>query len=171
MTLGYTGKWMASSIDMSLVVEKVPAEYAEGSVVCMPHPDDPALVGEDIFELYSEFNRRWPGEWGSGEGTSGANVYSLLVEGMKLADSVDPVAVREALLATDPIEHPYLGEAYWGGAEMYGANNFLMAPWYVGEVVEGKPTAMELVPFYDWYEANKDVVFSEFEAAGHETYR
>ena len=85
---------------------------------------------------------------------------------MKLADSVDPIKVRDALYAQNVIEHPYLGTGRWGGAELFGVDHWLITPGYVGRVVEGKFTAVDRLDFYSWWEANKDLVVAEAEVVG-----
>ena len=163
--LGYTGKWYNDSWSITLLLEKVPLEYIEGFVAPKPDIDDPALAGEDLARLYQEYVRRWPGEWLP-------NVYapwlsfSLMVKGMELADSVDPHTVWETLEATQPIEHPMLGESYWGGEEMFGINTFLMTPCFIGEIRGGKHTIVANLSFAEWYKAHKDVVLTEMKAAG-----
>lgn len=163
--LGYEGKFIVYSLLMDKVIEKVPAEYIEGTFGSVPDLDNPDVVGDEVYDFYSEYAARWPGEW-IAESISCPNVFQTVLEGMELADSVDPLKVRDALYAQDVIEHPYLGTGYWGGAELFGADHWLITPWYVGQVVEGKFTAVDMLDFYPWWEANKDLVSAEAEAQG-----
>ena len=40
--------------------------------------------------------------------------------------------------------------------------------WYVGQVVEGKFTAVDIFDYYTWWEENKDLVAAEAEVCGFE---
>jgi len=165
--LGYEGKWIVYSLLMDKVAEKVPVEYIEGTFGSAPDLDNPDVVGVEVADFFSEYSTRWPGEW-IAESISCPNVFLVALKGMELADSVDPVKVRDALFAEDLIDHPYLGTGHWGGAELFGADHWLITPWYVGQVVEGRFTAVDMLAFYPWWDANKDLVCAEAEAVGFE---
>lgn len=163
--LGYEGRWIAYSFLMDKVTEKVPAEYVEGAFGSTPDLDNPDVVGIEVADFFNEWTARWPGEWVS-QSISGPNTFAVVLEGMKLADSVDPIKVRDALYAAEQIEHPYLGTGYWGGAELFGVDHWLITPGYVGQVVDGKFTAVDRLDFYSWWQANKDLVAAEAAAQG-----
>ena len=162
--LGYTGFWYSDNWKIDEITAKVPIEYLNGCIGPKPDFDDPA-VGETVNRLHAEYLRRWPGEW-SGDAFASWPSYSVIVQGMKLAQSIEPIAVRKALKSMKAIEHPLLGKSRWGGKEIYGVDNFLMTPVYCGEITDGKFHVVDILPFADWYETNKDLVIKRYKETG-----
>lgn len=154
--LGYKGKWMFNQWDLDKVLEKVPASYIEGGITCQPSLNDPAQVGPEIANLWTEYGNRWPG-FTSTLAASSWYAQFLWEQGAKMADSVDSTAVYNALINKNPID-TLLGKGYWGGQELYGVNNVLMTPWYIGEMKNGEPVITGKISYYDWYQNYKDVL-------------
>jgi len=170
-SLGYTGCWIGNNFDVDVVTTRVPYEYIEDKCIGFQCKlDIPDVLGPVVYGLYEEYQSRWPGEFVA-EGFAPIFTFTLVLEGMKEAGSVDPVKVWEAIYDVPVFEHPYLGEARWGGHEVYGCDHFLMTPWYVGNTTGGRFTAVDIYPFYEWYQENVDIIVEEHEAFGRTTYR
>ena len=88
-------------------------------------------------------------------------------EGIRLADSVDPKEVRDALLNADTVNHPLLGPSGWGGKEIYGTDNWLMTPFYIGEInAEGRVAVVDIISMTDWWDKWGDLAIDYFEREG-----
>lgn len=157
MNLGYEGAWYIPDLYMADFIKKIPNDYLNGTVGLQPSYDDPAMVGEYCNGLYKTYAAKWPGEDLS-YGFQSWYGWGTLLEGIKLADSVDPVKISQALLSTKTIHHPALGDSQWAGSEFSGADNMLGTPILVGEAVDGKEVCIAKVSYSDWIQQHRDLV-------------
>jgi branched-chain amino acid transport system substrate-binding protein len=156
MDLGYQGRWMFNQWDLDKVLEKVPASYIEGGITGQPSLNNPSVVGPEIANLWTAYGNRWPG-FISTLAASSWYAQFLWEQGVQMAGTADSETVYNTLINTNPID-TLLGESYWGGQEVYGVNNFLMTPWYIGEMQNGEPVITDKISFYDWYQQFKDIL-------------
>lgn len=151
-------KFMATSWNPELVLANVPASYFEGVVQGYPTaswgPDGPT---EEASWLYDQMVM----EYGDDQVTAwntvtpgGYYACRVLLEGFAQADSVDPVAIADALRALESVDTP-MGPAGWTGAELAGVDHSLVFPERVLQVQDGKNVVVGTyeTPFswnYDW---------------------
>lgn len=140
---GYTGMIESSEWEVSDLYALVPEEYLEGAIAYMPSRlDDPGLPAET-----QEYFDKWLARFGPGAPEdvkrapqsvdylyqAGMQIWE---QGVKLADSFDSNAIKDALQAQPKIQHLF-GESTWWGEEIWGVNNALGYKQMVSEVRGG----------------------------------
>jgi branched-chain amino acid transport system substrate-binding protein len=164
--LGYTGMFMTEQTDFELILKKVPADYIEGFLSSYPEgTKDDTMAPQLIRDFRAHYDKNWPGEWNPYNPMPYGDILTWKI-GVEAAGSVDPTAVRDALLATNPIEHPVWGTAYWGGKEIWGANTQLFTDNVVVRFHGGKNLMVAKYSYSDWYQKNKDLVVSTMKREG-----
>ena len=136
-TLGFKGTFMNSSYDMPLLLSKVPADYIEGFITGWPETNwDSSLLPEECRWYTKMWQKKYNEPWHVDAGL----LYStarVLGEGMKAADSIDPVKIAKAFEKMDTVAHP-TGPAAWTGKEIWGIDHTLLIPTPVYEFRSGE---------------------------------
>lgn len=154
---GYEGMMESSEWEISDISAIVEPEYIEGNIAYMPSAlDDPSLLASTL-----EYYEKWLARYGPGapedvQRASQSIDYMYMMEamiwehGVKLADSFDPTAVRDALLANPTCPHLF-GEGAWWGEEIYGVNTCLGWKQMVSEVRGGKVVPQAYYSPSEWF--------------------
>ncbi|MFC1967410.1 ABC transporter substrate-binding protein [Chloroflexota bacterium] len=158
--LGYTGDFLAVNLVIDAAKNVVPVEYYENGKAISPSPDW-VLPGNNPEEQYmyrmrEAFVQKYPGIW-TGDASITLFQASLFETGVRLANSVEPDKILDALLSTNPVPDPNFGDLYWTGEEVWGRDAVLGVPWPVG-VAEGD--YVNPIAYSDWaefYDANVDI--------------
>ncbi|MGI9332315.1 MAG: ABC transporter substrate-binding protein [Gammaproteobacteria bacterium] len=159
---GYQGKIVSCTCDgYPDVIAKTSKAFVEGLVFQFPDFDDPMLAGDDIIfpdpaGFDAEFNRNHAGEW-SAVAWEYPSILLNWVEAAKVAGSVEPEPVLEAMKA-DPAPAHTFGRAKWWGEELWGLSNAIVGRWPVVAINDGKARIQEFRSVYDWLQKNNDVL-------------
>ncbi|MCJ7791116.1 MAG: ABC transporter substrate-binding protein [Dehalococcoidia bacterium] len=135
-TMGYKGMLIRLGGEATAAIVKAAGESVEGMLY---HADgDLEAATGQLKDFYAEYDRR------AGAGSVAANaIYGYetirwLTLAMQEAGTVeDTEAVTRALEQMKTFDS-LAGKYYWGGKETYGIDRQLLAPCYVGQVVNGK---------------------------------
>ncbi|WP_027038677.1 ABC transporter substrate-binding protein [Mesorhizobium ciceri] len=156
--LGYKGLYGSEGWTMGLVTERIPAAQLAGRVFSAYVVD----ASEPSFSpRVSKFYKSYVEKYGQKEWSVLASVaYAAMTTveaGIQKAAAPTGDAVRQALFTTDTVDQPLFGKSHWGGAEMYGANNWLLTPLpvYVTDD-KGGVKVDAVVDVAKWWNANKD---------------
>lgn len=164
-SLGYTGYFVGDSWSLDVIGEKVPLSYIANKAYSLyadwaspGMPEVAAQMHERFIEMFGEEN------W---EPYAGLGVESWMVieVGIKGANSIDPVKVKDWLLAQGEIDHPLFGKATWGGEELYGCNHLLQTP-VVATITYETGFESFFISASDWWNAHRDVAVEVLEREG-----
>jgi branched-chain amino acid transport system substrate-binding protein len=160
---GYEGLFESSECEIDAIAAKVPIGYIDGFLTYRPgYLNDPALPQKtrDYFET-------WMARYGPG-GTEDigrepmpidhqyANAAWVWQYGVELADSFEPRAVRDALLAQEEVPHQ-LGTGTWWGEPACGVNHLLTTDTGMVQIYDGKPVTQAWFPETEWLEAGNNL--------------
>ncbi|WP_232897205.1 ABC transporter substrate-binding protein [Pontibaca salina] len=159
---GFKGQIISATADFyDQMIAKTSKEFMEGFIFQFPDFDDPALNAEhinfpDANGFYTEYNKRYPGQWGavSWEYASIMELWKLAAE---KAGSVDPEAVLAAMQEGGKGQHAF-GEASWWGEELFGIDHALVGDWPVVMIEDGKARIKAFVSIPDWYDQHGDLL-------------
>jgi branched-chain amino acid transport system substrate-binding protein len=162
---GFKGIISQNYCDVEAVLQKVPAEYAEGGTDSFPLFDDP-WWGEPSHQ--HDFYHEWLSRYGPGApedvhrhitGIDWDHVITLRVwaAGAQIAGSFDPDAILGALRAEKSIP-TILGPAVMYGKDMWGIDNMISPPVPINEIRDGTKRIQAQVRFEQWFESRKDTV-------------
>ncbi len=166
---GYTGLMCGATADLyPELIAKTSAEFMEGFVWVFPDFDDPLLNTEQN-EFYAEYEKLYPGTWGtvSWEYAAGFEVWKY---GIEKAGSIDPMTVFAALKAEPQVPHEF-GMGTWWGAELEGIDNILVADWPIVQMHNGKATIIEFTDLLDAYDKCSELLISYLEETGQMWYQ
>ncbi len=135
----------------------------------MPTLNDPKVNFQDSNAFYTEYSKRWPGEWGA-VSWEYASILDLWQAGAVKAGSVEPVEVLTAMKTGGTGKHAF-GEASWWGKELFGIDNALVGDWPVVVIENGKATINEFKSIPAWWDKNSKIMIKHFEAMGEMYYQ
>ncbi len=137
--MGFKGFTLTSSgHDSGKICKVAGKDFAEGHIHNGVH-----IIPGGIQKWQDQYKARWK-EWdadspGFGEG------LDIIVAGVKKADSIDSVKVRDAI-ETMAYESRFVGPAKFGGKKRYGIAHQLLGPIFVTQVKGCENTGLALVP-------------------------
>jgi len=172
---GFKGQMISCTADFyDQMITKTSAEFLEGFVFQFPDFDDPALNEPFVNfqrpnEFFTEYGKRWPGEWGA-VSWEYASIMDLWRAGAESAGSVEPQEVLTAMKAGGTGKHAF-GEANWWGKELFGIDNALVGNWPVVVIENGKAVIKEYRSIPAWWDKHKDVMIKHFDAMGEMFYQ
>ncbi|MDH3691216.1 MAG: ABC transporter substrate-binding protein [Gammaproteobacteria bacterium] len=167
---GYQGQIISCTADFyDKIIEKTSAEFMEGFIFQFPDFDDPALNRpetnfNDPNGFFTEYNKRWPGEWGA-VSWEYASIMDLWRAGAEKAGSVEPMDVLAGMKAGGIGKHAF-GEAAWWGEELFGISNALVGDWPVVVIEDGKAVIKEYRNIPDWWDKHGDLLVKHFTEMG-----
>ena len=167
---GFKGKIISCTADFyDKMIEKTSTEFMEGFIFQFPDFDDAALNRPqtnfaDPNGFFTEYNQRWPGEWGA-VSWEYASIMDLWRAGAQKAGSVEPTEVLAAMKAGGKGQHAF-GEAAWWGEELFGIDNALVGDWPVVVIENGKAVIKEYRSIPDWWGRHKDLLIKHFTDMG-----
>jgi len=172
---GYKGQMISCTADFyDQIIDKTSAEFMEGFIFQFPDFDDPALAGgsvnfQDPNGFFTEYNKRWPGEWGA-VSWEYASILDLWAAGAKAAGTVEPAKVLAGMKAGGTGKHAF-GTAKWWGKELFGIDNALVGDWPVVVIEGGKARIKEMKSIPAWWDAHSELMVKHFEAMGEMYYQ
>ncbi len=172
---GFKGQIISCTADFyEQIIEKTSKEFMEGFIFQFPDFDDPALNDpkvnfQDSNAFYTEYSKRWPGEWGA-VSWEYASILDLWRAGAEKAGSVEPTDVLTAMKAGGTGKHAF-GTASWWGKELFGIDNALVGDWPVVAIENGKATIKEFKSIPAWWDKNSKIMIKHFEAMGEMYYQ
>ena len=172
---GYKGQIISCTADFyEQMIEKTSAEFMEGFIFQFPDFDDPQLNDPrvnfaDPNAFYSEYSKRWPGEW-SAVSWEYASILDLWKAGVEATGSVDPAKVLAGMKAGGVGKHAF-GEARWWGKELFGIDNALVGDWPVVVIEGGKARIKEFKSIPAWWDQHGEIMVKHFEAMGEMYYQ
>ena len=172
---GFKGQIISCTADFyEKIIEKTSKEFMEGFIFQFPDFDDPALNGPQINfpdpnGFYTEYNRRWPGEWGA-VSWEYASILDLWRAGAEKAGSVEPTEVLSAMKAGGKGQHAF-GEAEWWGKELFGIDNALVGDWPVVVIENGKAVIKEFKSIPAWWRKHGKLLVKHFDKMGEMYYQ
>lgn len=167
--LGYKGKILGGAFYLGDVEKVMSLDYLDGRTYSgFAHYGAPGMP-QSAMDLYKRFVARWGADSFDSFMSCGYESGLVMEAGIKAAQSIDPVKVREALLSAEEVEVPVLGKGKWGGEEMFGVKNHLLTPIYYSVVDLSNPVGWRNIGPVDmpgmWAE-HKDVILPIFEKYG-----
>lgn len=166
--LGYEGFYGSEGWTMGLVGERVPVAELAGRVFSAYVVD----ASEPSFSpRVSNFHKTYVEKYGEREWSVLASVayaaMTTLEAGIQKASTPTGEAVREALFASDTVEQPLFGASHWGGAELYGANNWLLTPLPVYVTDENGGVEVDaVVDVATWWSDHKEAALTVLAEGG-----
>ncbi len=163
---GWEGIITSACWDFKAITAKVPTEFMEGAVSGFPDFDDPQLTPAH-HEFWSEWQARYPTSSFSEIVWEYSAALEVWAYGVELADSVDSMAVYEALKGSDTVPHSF-GPGTWWGTEIWGIDNLLVPAWPITEIHDGKPAIVAWKSLLDWLEEgnNREILNQTLERWG-----
>ncbi len=172
---GYKGQMISCTADFyEKIIEKTSKEFMEGFIFQFPDFDDPALNQSQVnFQrpnaFYSEYAKRYPGEWGA-VSWEYASIMDLWYEAAQKAGSVEPGPVLKAMKAGGTGKHAF-GTARWWGKELFGIDNALVGDWPVVVIENGKAVIKEFISIPAWWDEHGKLLVKHMEALGQMYYQ
>jgi len=164
--LGYTGKVSAWAIDVPSILAKVDAAYVEPRLFVGTPDLDETNSGKWAYGLYTEYLKRWPGEY-TGDAGDTWNCFQIWEAGVKAAKSIDSTKVRDALVSMNAVPSMYnYGDLKWYGKEVWGWDSALGTPVAIGQVSGTKTKIVAQPSYYDFYKANTNLIIEVLTANG-----
>lgn len=175
---GFKGLISANYLDTESILQKVPPEYIQGATDSFPLFDDPWWGSPSWQE---NFVTEWNARYGPGApedvkreitGIDWDHVITLKVwaEGVKLAGTLDPDLVLEAMRGQDSIP-TILGPGRMHGKEMWGIDNMVSPPIPINEVRGGVKRVQAVIRFEDWFDHRKEAIIKVVEEKGQMHYQ
>lgn len=167
---GFKGRILSCTCDnYPVLIEKTSRQFMEGFVFQFPDFDDPFLNDPQINfprpnEFYSEFNRRFPGDWSAVSWEYFA-ILEMWRQAVERIQTVEPVAVLSAL-KLGGVGRNVFGEARWWGTELFGIDHALVGSWPVVCIRDGRARIVEIRSVLDWYEQHGDLLLRHMRACG-----
>lgn len=152
---GYEGQIISCTADFyDQMIAKTSKEFMEGFVFQFPDFDDPELNADfinfrDPNRFFQVYNERHPGQWGAVSWEYAA-IMDLWAAAAEKAGSVEPDAVRAAMLEGGAGKHAF-GEADWWGADLFGIDQALVGNWPVVVIEDGKARIKAFKSIPEWY--------------------
>lgn len=145
--------------DFKAITAKVPVEWMQGAVSGFPDFDDPRL-SEEHHEFWNAWRNKFPNHsfseivW---EYKAALDVWAF---GAKMAGTVEPEKVYQALKSSTSVPHSF-GPGVWWGKEVFGMDNLLVPKWPITEIENGKPKIVAYKSLIDWVNKgnNKQILF------------
>ena len=172
---GFRGQILSCTADgYRELIAKTSAEFMEGFLFQFPDFDDPALQDKSFFFnrpalFHAEYERRFPGSWGSVSWEYAATL-DLWHMAVQKAGTVAPVSVLAAMKHGGRGEHAF-GHARWLGHEFYGNDNLLAGDWPVVRITEGRARIVGFGSIPTWLAAHGARLRQEMEALGQMWYQ
>ena len=167
---GFKGQILSCTCDnYPALIEKTSRDFMEGFVFQFPDFDDPALNDPQVSfprpnEFYSEFNRRFPGEW-SAVSWEYCAILEMWRKAVERIQTVEPVAVLSAM-KLGGISRNVFGEACWWGRDLFGIDHALVGSWPVVRIQGGRARIVELRSVLDWWAKHGDLLLRHMRACG-----
>lgn len=163
---GWEGIITSACWDFGAIIAKVPAEFMENAVSGFPDFDDPLLTPAH-HEFWTEWQALYPTHTFSEIVWEYKAALEVWAYGVELADSVDSMAVYEALKGADTVPHSF-GPGTWFGSEVFGIDNLLVPTWPITEIHNGKPAIVDWKNIQDWLEEgnNREILYQTLERWG-----
>ena len=171
---GYKGKFESSECEVTAIYEKVPAGYIEGFITYRPG----YLTDLSLPQRSRDYFKKWLASYGPGAPEDigrepmpidhqYANEAWVWEYGVKLADSFEPRAVRDALLAAKEVPTQY-GMGIWWGEEIVGVNYLLAHPTGIIQIEGTKYVAKTYLDHRDWFNEgnNAEIALKHLEEKG-----
>lgn len=151
------------------LIAKTSAEFMEGFVFQFPDFDDPALNDPRVNfsrpnEFYSEFLRRFPGEWSAVSWQYHA-ILEMWRKAVERIQTVEPSAVLSAM-KMGGVSRNVFGEARWWGRELFGIDHALVGFWPVVRITDGRARIVEFRSVLDWWDQHKDLLLNQMRVCG-----
>lgn len=166
--LGFKGVYGSEAWTLSDITDRVPLEQLSGRLF-MAY----ALEAADpnFSPRAYEFYKRYVEKYGEKDWSIFAAISYAAMASFEpaIAKAKAPTgeAIREAMFASETLDHPIFGMSRWSGEELYGANNHLWTPLPVYQVdAKGNFTVSEVIDVAKWWETNKAAAFPELKAGG-----
>ncbi|SEB48710.1 ABC transporter substrate-binding protein [Rhodobacter sp. 24-YEA-8] len=172
---GFTGQLLSCTADgYRELIRKTSTEFMEGFLFQFPDFDDPALQNKSFFfnrptQFHSEYERRFPGSWGSVSWEYAATL-DLWHMAVQKAGTVAPVSVLAAMKHGGRGEHAF-GHARWLGTEFYGNDNLLAGDWPVVRITSGRARVVGFGSIPAWLAEHGARLRQEMEALGQMWYQ
>lgn len=167
---GFAGQILSCTCDnYPALIEKTSRDFMEGFVFQFPDFDDPALNDPRVNfprpnEFYSEFNRRFPGEW-SAVSWEYCAILEMWRKAVERIQTVEPVTVLSAM-KLGGISRNVFGEARWWGKELFGIDHALVGSWPVVRIRKGRARIVEIRSVLDWWDRHGDLLLRHMRACG-----
>lgn len=167
---GFKGQILSCTCDnYQALVAKTSEDFMEGFVFQFPDFDDPALNDPRIMftrpnEFYSEFNRRYPGEW-SAVPWEYFSILEIWRGAVERAQTVECIPVLTAM-RTGGLGRNVFGEARWWGKELFGIDHALVGSWPVVEIQRGRARVVEFRSILDWWDQHGEILLRHMRAFG-----
>ncbi|MEX3010642.1 ABC transporter substrate-binding protein [Hoeflea sp. TYP-13] len=167
---GFTGQILSCTCDnYPALIEKTSREFMEGFVFQFPDFDDPALNDPRVNfprpnEFYSEFVRRFPGEW-SAVSWEYCAILEMWRKAVERVQTVEPVAVLSAMKLGGTARNVF-GEARWWGKDLFGIDHALVGSWPVVQIQSGRARIVEFRSVLDWWDQHGDLLLRHMRASG-----
>jgi len=172
---GFKGQIISCTMDFyDQVIAKTSKEFMEGVLFQFPDFDDPKLNEPQINftdpnKFYTEYNKRFPGEWGavSWEYASIMDLWKAAAEG---GGSAEPQDVLTQMKKGGVGKHCF-GEARWWGKELFGIDNALVGNWPVVAIENGRARIQEYRSIPAWWDKHSAVLIKHMEEMGEMYYQ
>ena len=167
---GFKGQLLSCTCDnYPTLIERTSREFMEGFLFQFPDFDDPALNDPKINfprpnEFYSEFTRRFPGEW-SAVSWEYCAILEMWRNAVEHIQTVDSIAVLSAM-KLGGVGRNVFGEARWWGKDLFGINNALVGSWPVVRIQDGRARIVEIRSVLDWWDRHGDLLLRHMRACG-----
>jgi branched-chain amino acid transport system substrate-binding protein len=142
-TLGFEGTYMSTVYDKPMLFSKVSPEYVEGYVTNYPYMNwNTDMLPSECKWFYDIWEENYPDTWGS----TSPIFYCparILLEGIKAADSVDPIKIADAFETMGTLHHP-MGDCRWTGEEIWGTNHTVEIPNPINELRDGETETVKV---------------------------
>lgn len=168
--LGFSGQILSCTCDnYPALIEKTSPEFMEGFVFQFPDFDDPALNDPRVNfprpnEFYSEFVRRFPGEW-SAVSWEYCAILEMWRKAVERVQTVEPVAVLSAMKLGGTARNVF-GEARWWGKDLFGIDHALVGSWPVVRIQNSRARIVEFRSVLDWWDQHGDLLLRHMRACG-----
>ena len=151
------------------LIEKTSREFMDGFVFQFPDFDDPALNDPRVNfprpnEFYSEFLRRFPGEWSAVSWQYFA-ILEMWRKAVERIQTVEPATVLSAM-KMGGFSRNVFGEARWWGRDLFGIDHALVGSWPVVRIQDGRARIVEFRSVLDWCDRHKDILLRQMRGCG-----
>ena len=171
----YKGQILSCTCDnYPSLVGKTSREFMEGFVFQFPDFDDPALNDPRVSfprpnEFYSEFLRRFPGEWSAVSWQYFA-ILEMWRKAVERIQTVEPATVLSAM-KMGGVSRNVFGEARWWGRDLFGIDHALVGAWPVVQIQSGSARIVEFRSVLNWCDQHMDLLLSHMRNCGQMWYQ
>lgn len=167
---GFKGQIISCTCDnYPALIERTSREFMEGFVFQFPDFDDPALNDTRVdfprpAEFYTEFNRRFPGEW-SAVSWQYCAILEMWRKAVERIQTVEPTVVLSAM-KMGRISRNVFGEARWWGRDLFGVDQALVGSWPVVRITNGRARIVEFRSILSWWDRHGELLLRHMRACG-----